>query len=126
MVSFPSWTGGLKQTNFSYTWQNTFATNNKTAINLNACYDLKIFEVVTKFLGLQTDDNLNQLNNNKYNIPKLKQALWWQQSDKKCFKIRLLHTFQFHYALWSRLLGKFNDNKNALIIQKKSNRLWGM
>ena len=71
-VSFPSWTSALKQTNFNYTWQNTFATNNKSSINLITCYNLKIIEVVTKFLGLQTDDSLNQLNHNKYNIPKLK------------------------------------------------------
>lgn len=75
MVSFPSSTSGLKQTNFSYTWQNTFATNNKSSINLNTCYDFKIIEVVKKFLGLQIDDNLNQLNHNKYNTPKLRHAL---------------------------------------------------
>lgn len=77
MVFFPSWTSGLKQTNFSYTWQNIFATNNISSINLNTCHDLKIIEVVTKFLGLQTDDNLNY---NWNNIPKFNQALWWQQS----------------------------------------------
>jgi len=80
MVFFPSWTSGLKQTNFSYTWQNIFATNNISSINLNTCYDLKIIEVVTKFLGLQTDDNLNY---NWNNIPKFNQALWWQQSRQQ-------------------------------------------
>lgn len=80
MMCLPSWTSGLKQTNFSYTWQNIFATNNISSINLNTCYDLKIIEVVTKFLGLQTDDNLNY---NWNNIPKFNQALWWQQSRQQ-------------------------------------------
>lgn len=83
MVSSPSWTSGLKQTKFRHTWQNTFATNNKSSINSNTCCDLKIIEVVTKFLGLQTDDNLKQLNHNKYNIPKLTHALWWEQSRQQ-------------------------------------------
>jgi hypothetical protein len=91
-------------------------------INLNTCYDLKIIEVVTKFVGLQTDDNLNHINIIFPNLIKL----YDDSSQDKLLKIGLLYTFQFHYALLSHLLGKFNDNKNALIIQKKSNRLWGM
>ena len=71
LVSLPNSTSGLKQINFSYILQNIFSINNKSSTNLNTCYDLKITYVVTKFLGLQTDDNLNQLNHNTYNIPKL-------------------------------------------------------
>ena len=83
MVSLPNWTCGLKQINFSYTLQNTFVINIKSSTNLNTCYDLKIIEVVTILLGLQIDDNLNQLSHNTYNIPKLKCALWWEQSRQQ-------------------------------------------
>lgn len=47
--------------NFDRTNFKKFCINNKTCVNLNSGYDYRTTEEVemTKFLGLQTDNNLN-------------------------------------------------------------------
>jgi hypothetical protein len=52
-----------------------FVTN-KTCIILNIGYDKKIEELLTKFLGLQIDNNLNWKKNIEYIIPKLSSAFF--------------------------------------------------
>jgi hypothetical protein len=66
-----------------------FTTNNKKRINFNTGYDNKTIEEVlkTKFLGLQTDNNLNWKKYIKYIIPKLSSACFAMRTVTPLLKV---------------------------------------
>jgi hypothetical protein len=80
-----SWFRVMKLTfNFDEIDLMKFATVNKTSIDFNvACDDKTIAEVLTtRFLGLETDDNVNWKKYIEYIIPKLSSACFAMRTVK--------------------------------------------
>jgi hypothetical protein len=83
-----------------------FTINNKTSYNFNTGYDNKTTEEVltTKFLALETDDNLNWIKHIEYIIPKLNSACFIMRTvipllTVDTFKISLLCLFSFGHVM---------------------------
>jgi hypothetical protein len=107
-----------------------FCTNNKTCVNLNTGYGNKTLGEVetTKFLRLQTDNNLNWKACIQYIIPKLSSVCSAMRTATTIMKLETLKLFYFVYfhsimsygiIFW----GNSTGSKKVFYIQKKIIRI---
>jgi hypothetical protein len=101
--------------NFDKTNYIKFGTKNKTCPSLNIGVDNKLIEEVeaNKFLGLQTDNNLNLKEHIEYIIPKLSYACFAMRTvvplmTIDTFKISLLRSLPLCTVIRINLLENFN------------------
>jgi hypothetical protein len=75
-------------------------TNNKTCVNLNIGYDDKTIEEVetTRFLGLQTNSNLNWKMHIQYTMPKQSSACFAMRTVTSLMKIETLKLVYIKYS----------------------------
>jgi hypothetical protein len=104
--------------NFDKTNYMKFATMNKTCPSLNIGFDNKLIEEVeaNKFLGLQTDNNLNWKKHIKYIIPKLSSACFAMRTVVPLMTtntLKLVYFAYFHSVLSYGLIfwGNSTDSK---------------
>jgi hypothetical protein len=106
--------------NFDKTNFMKFCTTNKNCVNLSIGY----VDKTTKFLGLQTDNNLNWKTHIQYIIPKLSSACFAMRTItslmKTNFKISVLCLLPFHHVIRNYFLGKLNGQQKSILHPKEN------
>jgi hypothetical protein len=130
-ASFNKWIKANKLTlNFDKTNFTKFFINNKTCFNLNIGYgNQTIGEIeTTKFLGLQSDSNLNWKTHIQYIIPELSSACFAMRTVTTIRKLETLKSVYFAYIHSIMSYGiifceNSTDSKKVFYIQKKIVRI---